>query len=182
MRFYKIIENNMITSVGSGSGGVEITEREYFNIMNIMQSGLERGFVIGVDGTKRLMTEEEMMAFESAEQMDEVIANSSFVLSDADLVDLVVNNYNIEINGETKPVSEAIGTEIELPVKVGFKWEVVLTGNTFSYQLVEDPGAIGTIDNPIYYYEGCPLINNAFYIKDGGMFVYMDGEFVSWEA
>ena len=29
MRYYKIIENNILTSIGTGSGGTEISEAEY---------------------------------------------------------------------------------------------------------------------------------------------------------
>ena len=29
MRYYKIIENNILTSIGTGSGGTEISETEY---------------------------------------------------------------------------------------------------------------------------------------------------------
>ena len=38
----------------------------------------------------------------------------------------------------------------------------------------------GTKDNPIEYAEGVPLINNAYYRKDGKIYVWM-GEWVEWE-
>lgn len=38
MRFYKNIENNYITAIGTGGGGVEITESEYNTIMSVIQS------------------------------------------------------------------------------------------------------------------------------------------------
>lgn len=38
MRYYKQIEDNYIVCIGTGSGGTEITEEEYDNIMSIIQS------------------------------------------------------------------------------------------------------------------------------------------------
>lgn len=38
MRYYKIIENNYITAIGTGGGGTEITEGEYGEIMSVIQS------------------------------------------------------------------------------------------------------------------------------------------------
>lgn len=37
MRYYKIIENGYITAIGTGGGGVEITESEYNTIMSVVQ-------------------------------------------------------------------------------------------------------------------------------------------------
>lgn len=38
MRFYKNIENNYITAIGTGGGGEEITESEYDAIMSVVQN------------------------------------------------------------------------------------------------------------------------------------------------
>ena len=37
MRYYKIIDNGYILAIGTGGGGVEITEQEYNSIMNVIQ-------------------------------------------------------------------------------------------------------------------------------------------------
>ena len=37
MRFYKNIESDYITAIGTGGGGVEITETEYNEIMSVIQ-------------------------------------------------------------------------------------------------------------------------------------------------
>lgn len=37
MRFYKLIEDGYITAIGTGGGGVEITEDEYDEIMAVIQ-------------------------------------------------------------------------------------------------------------------------------------------------
>ena len=38
MRYYKLIEDGYITAIGTGGGGVEITEAEYDEIMLIVQN------------------------------------------------------------------------------------------------------------------------------------------------
>lgn len=38
MRFYKLIEGNYIVAIGTGGGGVEITEAEHNSIMAVIQS------------------------------------------------------------------------------------------------------------------------------------------------
>ena len=42
-------------------------------------------------------------------------------------------------------------------------------------EYVKQQNPVGTQDNPIEYYDGVPLIDNAYYIKDGKRQVYMDG-------
>lgn len=38
MRYYKIINNGYIIAVGSGSGGMEITEAEYNNLLAVIRN------------------------------------------------------------------------------------------------------------------------------------------------
>lgn len=38
MRYYKHIENGNILAIGTGGGGVEITEQEYNTIMSVIQN------------------------------------------------------------------------------------------------------------------------------------------------
>lgn len=38
MRYYKNIQNGFITAIGTGGGGVEITETEYNSILAVIQS------------------------------------------------------------------------------------------------------------------------------------------------
>ena len=38
MRYYKRIENGYILAIGTGGGGVKITEAEYTTIMSVIQS------------------------------------------------------------------------------------------------------------------------------------------------
>ena len=38
MRFYKIINNGYLVAIGNGSGGTEITESEYNNLLEIIHN------------------------------------------------------------------------------------------------------------------------------------------------
>lgn len=38
MRFYKLVENGYISSIGTGGGGTEITETEYNEILSAIQN------------------------------------------------------------------------------------------------------------------------------------------------
>lgn len=38
MRFYKLIDNEYISSIGTGGGGTEIAESEYYKILSTIQN------------------------------------------------------------------------------------------------------------------------------------------------
>ena len=64
--------------------------------------------------------------------------------------------------------------------KLGFDWINTFVGETLVRQeYVEQENPAGTEANPIVYAEGVPLINNAYYLKDGKVYVYMEG-WVEW--
>lgn len=64
--------------------------------------------------------------------------------------------------------------------KLGYDWVNVFVGETLVRQeYVEQENPAGTEDNPIVYAEGVPLINNAYYLKDGKVYVWME-EWVEW--
>ena len=46
MRYYKLIENGYLTAIGKGVGGVEITEKEYNEILSLIRAKptAEKGF------------------------------------------------------------------------------------------------------------------------------------------
>lgn len=46
MRYYKQIQDNYIIAIGIGNGSLEITESEYYEILEIVQNkpAVERGF------------------------------------------------------------------------------------------------------------------------------------------
>lgn len=76
----------------------------------------------------------------------------------------------------TKQARDINGT-VQLPFKVGYRWEKKLVGNQIIYESVADPQAIGTQQNPIIYTEDSPLIDNAWYKFGDVLKVYMQGEF-----
>ena len=64
--------------------------------------------------------------------------------------------------------------------KLGYDWKVYMVNNIAvrkEYVVQENP--TGTKNNPIGYTEGVPLINNAYYRKDGEIYVWA-GEWVEW--
>ena len=69
---------------------------------------------------------------------------------------------------------------------MGTKWSEIISENAMTdindVRLIElaQENPAGTKDNPIVYTEGVPLINNAYYLKDGKIYVWM-GEWVVWE-
>lgn len=88
-----------------------------------------------------------------------------------------------EAIGRYELVVEALGgikTETVQSDKIGYDFNNVYVGETLVRQeYVQQENPTGTEDNPIEYADGVPLINNAFYLKDGKKYVYMDG-WVEW--
>lgn len=75
-----------------------------------------------------------------------------------------------------------ITTERVQSDKIGSDWINYYVNNILVKQeYVEQEVPRGTVDNPIVYEEGMTPINNAFYIKDGAVYVWM-GEWVEWES
>lgn len=72
-------------------------------------------------------------------------------------------------------------TEVVQSDKIGFDWKNEYLGDILLAQTyVAQDNPTGTADNPIEYYEGCPLIDNAYYMKDGTRYVYMSSEWVEF--
>lgn len=74
-----------------------------------------------------------------------------------------------------------ISVTTEQSDKLGFDWRVYSVNDVVVRKdYIEQESPVGTsADNPIEYTEGTPLINNAFYRKDGKIYVWMD-EWVEW--
>lgn len=119
----------------------------------------------------RDMTEEELAQLQ-AEELDNL--NKISELTTEEKLAMIVNSIPTELPKDAEVKYD--GT-IELPFKLGYKWQPMFDGEKFAYELVEDENAIGTKENPIIYTDNSPLINNAFYIIDGVLKVYMSGEF-----
>lgn len=72
-------------------------------------------------------------------------------------------------------------TQVVQSDKIGFDWREEYIGDVLlnrTYVGQENP--VGTKENPIEYYEGLPLINGAYYMKDGTRQVYMDEEWAEF--
>ena len=75
-----------------------------------------------------------------------------------------------------------IKSEVVQSDKIGYDWRNIYVGDVLVRQeYVAQANPTGTVDNPIVYAEGVPLINNAYYLRDGALYVWMD-EWVTWEA
>ena len=87
------------------------------------------------------------------------------------------------IDGETVQAAGGITVTQEQSDKLGFDWTVYSVNDVVVRKdYVEQANPVGTsAENPIEYTEGVPLINNAYYRKDGKIYVWMD-EWVEWTA
>lgn len=81
-----------------------------------------------------------------------------------------------ELEAAISDLSSLITTETEQSDKLGYNWEITKVGKIeVSREYVAQENPRGTRDNPITYYDGVPLIDNAYYLKDGKRQVYMSG-------
>ena len=118
-------------------------------------------------------TEEEILIA----QNEELAKSKHYFIGFDDAMRIIANNIKITLpNNEEKPLSDIVNTSVDLPFKVGYRWELQGT----SFVLVKDENALGTQENPIIYTEDVQMFDNAFYKKDGKLFVYMSGELIEW--
>jgi len=85
------------------------------------------------------------------------------------------------VDGEMVRKAGGISIRTEQSDKIGFDW-VIYTVNDIDVRkdYVEQADPKGTsADNPIVWVDGMTPINNAYYLKDGKIYVYMDG-WVEW--
>lgn len=79
------------------------------------------------------------------------------------------------IDGETVQAAGGITIATEQSDKLGFDWRVYSVNDIIVRKdYVEQETPTGTLENPIVYTEGTPLINNAYYLKDNKLYVWMD--------
>lgn len=128
---------------------------------------------INVNGVTRDMTPEEIAEMQKME-LEELGNVQPTTIEEK--VRMLAEQIEEVLPEGTKQARDMNGT-VQLPFKVGYRWKKKLVGTQIIYESVPDPDAIGTQNNPIIYTEDCPLIDNAWYMKDGKMMVYMMGEF-----
>lgn len=81
-----------------------------------------------------------------------------------------------QLQADVKTFSRLVTTETTQSDKLGYDWKITRVGNLeVKKEYTKQQNPVGTRDNPIEYYDGVPLIDNAYYIKDGKRQVYMDG-------
>ena len=122
-------------------------------------------------------------------ETDEVIVEELTEVSAEEATEMLIGTNtvfykkDIEKKKEILDVVEALGgikTETVQSDKIGYDFNNVYVGETLVRQeYVQQGNPTGTEDNPMVYTDGVPLINNAFYLKDGKKYVYMDG-WVEW--
>lgn len=86
-------------------------------------------------------------------------------------------------DGKLVQAAGGITQHMEQSDKLGYDWRVTSVNDVVVRKdYVEQEKPVGTsVENPIEYTEGMPLINNAYYLVDGVIKVYMDG-WVDWES
>ena len=81
-----------------------------------------------------------------------------------------------QLQADVKTFSRLVTTETTQSDKLGYDWKITKIGNLEAKkEYVEQQNPAGTRDSPIAYYDGVPLIDNAYYLKDGKRQVYMAG-------
>lgn len=86
-----------------------------------------------------------------------------------------------QLQADVKTLSDLVTTETTQSDKLGYDWAITKIGNIEAKkEYVKQQNPVGTRDSPIKYYDGVPLIDNAYYIKDGKRQVYMSGEWTEF--
>ena len=79
MRYYKVVSDGYIVSVGTGNGGTEITEEEYTFILSAIQNRPDGDYALKEDLTWEVVSdvtgpeEEELSPEEIAEALEEIL-------------------------------------------------------------------------------------------------------------
>lgn len=105
--------------------------------------------------------------------------NAHFYLKDGQYASVVVDEI---AEAEKREVIDKVTkfggfhTEVVQSDKLGFNWvDEYIGGALLSRTYSEQESIAGTEENPIEYSEETPLIENAFYLKDGVSCVCIDG-------
>ena len=79
LRYYKVVSDGYIVSVGTGNGGTEIIESEYTTIMSVIQNRPDGDYALKEDLTWEIVSdvtgpeEEELSPEEIAEALEEIL-------------------------------------------------------------------------------------------------------------
>lgn len=71
-------------------------------------------------------------------------------------------------------IATLIQIKTEMSDKLGYLWNCTYVGDVcISKEYVEDPDAVGTVNNPIAWKPGIRLIPNAFYTYNNAVYAYV---------
>lgn len=79
LRYYKVVSDGYIVSVGTGNSGTEVTEEEYISILSAIQNRPDGNYVLKEDLTWEEVSdvtgpdEEELSPEEIAEALEEIL-------------------------------------------------------------------------------------------------------------
>lgn len=127
------------------------------------------------DGTETWTAEEAQ--FRTSKTRDEIVKDFDSYFDPQ----LTTEQQIAQLKAEVKTFSQLVTTETTQSDKLGYNWKITKIGNLEAkkeYTKQENP--VGTRDNPIAYYDGVPLIDNAYYLKNGKRYVYMSGEWTEF--
>lgn len=120
------------------------------------------------NGVIREMTTDEINEMKITAQ-EAVLQPTTAMLFDDDKLRLMLDSVSVTV---PDAATDDNGVPV-LPIKIGYKWQPVYSGTAFGWELVADPNAVGTADNPIIWTAGVRLIPNAYYLHDNVRYVYM---------
>lgn len=110
--------------------------------------------------------------FRTTKTRDEVVRNFDSYFTPQ----LTTEQQTAQLQADVKTFARLITTETTQSDKLGYDWKITKIGKLEAKkEYVKQQNPVGTRDNPITYYDGVPLIDNAYYIKDDKRQVYMDG-------
>ena len=110
------------------------------------------------NGVYRDATDEEIAEMQARELENSGVAE----LSDEDKLHLFLQSIPTEATPTVEP-------------KVGYKWQAVYSGTAgFAWELVEDPNALGTMNNPLVWLPGAAVKAGYHYTSGGKVYVALD--------
>lgn len=136
-----------------------------------------------VNGQIVPMTEDEINEMLIEQNKAKLAEMQTAQVTSADVLNALLAGIPVTMpNGTQTTADQLADTQIDLPIKLGYRWQMVSNNGAIVWESVVDENAIGTsTENAIIYYDDVPRINNAFYrMPDGSYAVYMAGEFVPW--
>lgn len=122
------------------------------------------------DGAETWTAEEAQ--FRTTKTRDEIARDSDSYFTPK----LTTEQQIAQLQADVKTFARLVTTETTQSDKLGYDWKITKIGKLEAKkEYVKQQNPVGTRDNPIVYYEGVPLIDNAYYLKDSKRQVYMSG-------